>query len=620
MGGNHNRFIAIDLAQGAVDIKSIAPEDFKTYVGGSALAAKMFLDNHGHQADPLSPGNYLYLMTGPLVGTSFPGSSRFTLAARSPLTGIWGESASGGAFGAELKKAGYDGVILTCRSDRPVYILVDDDKVTIEDAEDLWGQDTYHTVDALREKHSGDRPVKVLAIGQAGENLVKFASVCNDKGHHFGRTGMGAVLGSKNVKALAVRGTGKVPIADEAAYKEAFKSAMAAIKESMITDSFRELGTASAMDLGIMTGDVPIKNWSLGEADDLAADIGGPTMAETILTGRAACFACPIGCKPIVKVTDAPYEVEEGPGPEYETNAAFGTMQMNGNLKSIAKANDLCNRYGMDTITCGSTIAFIMEAFEKGMLTSDQLDGLTPNWGNTDAMLALVENIAFRKGFGNRAAEGSHRLAVELGGEAANFDASVKGLEMPMHDARGFHGQGLAYMNSNRGACHLQHSDQAVEQGMVSWPEFGFLDDYPAQESDGKAAMVMQSENIGQMANAMCVCHFVHWAMGNQPLLDGFNAVTGYGFTTDDIVQSGRRSWVIKRVVNNMMGVTEKDDRLPPRAVMPLAEGGAEGSVPDQDLMKQQYYELRGLDANGLPTPGLLQAVDLAFAESELPR
>lgn len=618
MGGNHNRFLEIDLSTRSTAVTSIDPALFSAFIGGSSLAARLFLDTLDVKRDPLSPDSSLFIMTGPLVGTSFPGSSRFVMCARSPLTGIWGESASGGTFGAELKRAGFDGVIIRGKSTHPCVITIEDQNAAIIDAGDLWGKDTYQTIDILRKRGGEDRPARVLAIGPAGEHLVKFANVCNDKAHYIGRTGMGAVLGSKHIKAITCRGTGTVPIASEENFRNVRKAALEEIKNSLMSRTFHELGTAAAMELGMTTGDVPIKNWSIGVDYAMGLALGGTAVAEKMLKKRVACYACPIACKPVVVVDDPKYGIAEGPGPEYETLGSFGTMIMNDNIYAVARVNDLCNRLGVETITGGATIAFIMEMYEKGLLTRDDLDGLDMTWGNIDAAIVLVKKIAFREGFGDRAAEGSRALARSIGGEALDCVVEVKGLEPPMHDPRGFHGMGLAYMNSNRGACHLQHSDQAVEMGMVSWNEVGLKDDYPGPVSEGKAEMVYIGENIGQMANSVCICHFVHWCMGLTNLLDGLNAVTGYGFSLDDFMEAGKRSWVLKRAINNLFGVTAKDDRLPKRILTPLAEGAAEGIIPDMELMKREYYRIRGLNDEGFPKPELLDSLGLGFIKERL--
>jgi aldehyde:ferredoxin oxidoreductase len=613
MAGTHHKLLDLDLDTGHWHITTIDHARANDFVGGSALAARLFIDQCDPATDPLDPASPLFVMTGPLVGTTFPGSSRFVVCARSPLTGFWGESASGGTFGADLKKAGWDGIVIRGRAPAPTYLLIEDSDVSIQKADSLWGQDTYTTIDDLNQKHGPKPAARVLAIGPAGENLVKFAAIGNDKAHYFGRTGMGAVMGSKNLKAIVVRGSGPVPLANPDAYKKTRKATLETIKESMIGQSFHALGTAAAMDMGMMTGDVPIKNWSVGVDYEMADALGGPALEENLLKKRGFCFACPIGCKPVVEVESEKYPVPLGPGPEYETCASFGTMIMNSDLEAVAHVNTLCNRLGIDTITCGATIAFAMEAYEKGFLTTQDTDGLEMTWGNMSAVTALVEKIAQRDGFGDRAAEGSQALAASLGPEALEFAVTVKNLEPPMHDPRAYHGQGLAYMMSNRGACHLQHSVQAIEQGMVSWEDAGLEEDYPSTSSEGKAKMVVIAENIGQMANAACVCHFVHWAMGLENLLNGFNAVTGWGFDLNQFLAAGQRAWVIKRAINTMLGATIQDDRLPKRILTPLPDGGTEGTVPDEALMQKEYYRIRGLDENGRPTPDLLQEAGLGF-------
>jgi aldehyde:ferredoxin oxidoreductase len=620
MSGNLNRLLTIDLGSGQTEIKNLPPEEFRTYIGGSALAARLFFEAGGHEINPLAAESPLFITTGPLVGTNFPGSSRFSLCARSPLTGIWGESACGGFFGAELKKAGFDGVILNGKAPKPSYILIEDGQAVVSDAADLWGQDTYTTVDKLKKRHSGKSSARVLTIGPAGENLVKYAAVCHDKAHYFGRAGIGAVMGSKNLKAVVARGSDKVSIADEAKYQTVRKAALATIKESLITASFHDLGTAAAMDMGMLTGDVPIKNWSLGGAEEMAAALGGPAIHEKMLKGRKACYACPIGCKPVVAVDTPVYAVAKGPGPEYETCAAFGTMIMNANLDALAYINSLCNRLGLDTISCGATVAFIMDCFENNLLSREDLDGLQLDWGNVDAVIALVKKIAARDGFGNRAAEGSLALARDMGQAALDLSVTVKGLEVPMHDPRAFHGLGLAYMNSNRGACHMQHIVQGIEQGMISWPEIGLEEDYVSMESQGKAKMVYICENVGQLTNAVSICQFVHWAMGMNHLLEGFNAVTGYDFDMETFIKAGERAWVLKRALNNLMGISAAADRLPKKILTPLTEGEAAGSIPDEALMRNKYYQIRGLDDKGVPTPELLKTVGLGWLQEKLHR
>ena len=308
------------------------------------------------------------VMAGPMVGSGFPGSSRFAVCAKSPLTGIWGESACGGNFGPELKKAGYDGIVITGRAEKPVVLSIVEGEAKLIDASGLWGKDVYETADLLKE---ADKGAKTLVIGPAGENLVRFAAIGNDKGHFVGRTGLGAVMGAKRLKAISVRGEGKLAKADEARFRETQKTAFQEIKDSALAGSLHAMGSDANMDIGMITGDVPVKNWSVGEDFELSSALSGPTLSETYLTRAHACANCPVACKRVVRVPDGPFQTEEGPGPEYETCGTFGTMIMNRDLAGVIKANELCNRLGMDTISCGAAIAWAMELFEKGTLTRE---------------------------------------------------------------------------------------------------------------------------------------------------------------------------------------------------------------------------------------------------------
>lgn len=608
-GGYAGKYLLVDLSAGSWSDFTVDEEILRDYLGGSSLAAKLFFDRYPLDADPLSGQNPLMIMTGPMVGSGFPGTSRFSICAKAPQTGIWGESACGGTFGPELKRAGYDGLVVEGISSAPVTLCIVDGKVELQDASSLWGKDVYETTDALKEK---DARFKVLTIGAAGENLVKIASIGNDKGHFSGRTGLGAVMGSKKLKAIVVRGSAKPLKADEERYKTAFKSAITEVKESALADGLHLMGSDANMDLGMVSGDVPIKNWTVGEAFDLSSNLSGPTMREKYLTKEHACANCPVACKRVVKVDDGPYMTEEGPGPEYETCGTFGTMMMNPDLAAVIKANELCNRYGLDTISCGSTIALAMELYEKGILSKGDLDGIDLTWGNMEAVMPLIRKIAYREGIGDILAEGSLRAARRIGKGAEEYVVHVKGLEAPMHDPRGFHGMGLAYMMSNRGACHLQHAVLATEQGMASWPElFDMKDDYVGTTSEGKAMLVYNSENYGILGNSLSICHYLVDILKPETILEAFNAITGFGLDKESLLKTGMRDWTLKRGINNLLGITKKDDALPKKLLTALEEGGAAGSVPDVELLLSEYYAVRGLDDRGYPLPEKLTELGL---------
>jgi aldehyde:ferredoxin oxidoreductase len=609
MGGYTGKFLHVDLNSRLIEHFRLPEELLHKFIGGSGLAAALFLDRVDPAVEPFSPENPLMVMTGPLTGTNFPGTSRFTICGKSPLTNIWGESAIGGNFSPKLKMAGYDGIIFVGASEAPVALVIDDNQVELKDAGHLWGKDTYETTDTLK----GDlgNGFKILCIGQAGENKVLYAAITNDKAHFAGRTGMGALMGSKNLKAIAVRGTGRINVQDQQTYKRAYTSVIKSSKESVLAKSFHELGTNAGIEFGMMTGNLPIKNWTEGENWDLSEKLGGSTLTEKYLVGTHTCSYCPIACKRVVKVEEGPYQVEEGPGPEYETCATFGTLILNDNLAAVAKANEMCNRYGMDTISCGSTIAFAMECYERGLLTPHDTDGMKMEWGDMGVVLSVLDKIAHRKGFGDTLADGSRRLAEKIGNNALEFAVQVKGLEAAAHDPRAYHGMGLAYVYSNRGACHMQHNVMSIEHGLVTRAELGLQEDYEAQTSDGKAAMVFTCENYGTLMNGLCQCHFVNYMTSPNDLLDALNAITGWNFTLGGLMACGERIWLLKRSLNNLMGIDDTDDVLSKRILTPVQDGGAAGSVPDIKKMKKEYKKVRGLNEKGFPTEQKLEDVGL---------
>jgi aldehyde:ferredoxin oxidoreductase len=618
VGGYAGKVLEIDLSTGKIENGSIKEEDRMNFIGGSGLAAKIFFDSFNPRVDPLSSENPLILMTGPVVGTHFPGTSRFAVCGKSPLTGIWGEGTCGGNFGPELKFAGIDGIIFKGISPKPVYLAIENDRIELRDANDLWGMDNYALTDLLKERHGKEKRPKILSIGQAGENRVKFAAICNDKGDFIGRTGMGALMGSKRLKAIVVKGTKKVETSHPEEYATLQKLLIEKSRDAMVAQSFRSMGTDVGMDLGMMTGDVPIKNWTVGEAFLLSANLGGPAMTEKYLVRNHACSFCPIGCKRIVKVDDGPFKTEEGPGPEYETCCTFGTLIMNDDLAGVIKANEWCNRYGMDTISCGATIAFAMEAFEKGLITQKDTGGIDLKWGNVDGAIQLLHQIARKEGIGAILSEGSREAARRLGKGAEEFSMEVKGLEVPMHDPRGFHGMGLAYMTSIRGGCHLMHLALPIEQGMSPFTEAGFQENYIGQTSEGKAEMVKLCEDLGLPCNSLVICQFVAWTYSANELADIVRVTTGFDFTLKDLLSCGERTWLLKRGLGNMMGVSAKDDRLPQRILTPLGDGSAAGSVPDVKKLLGEYYEIRGLDEEGKPKREVLIKAGLSELANKL--
>ncbi len=609
MKGYCNKILEIDLFASRIETTDVSDEDKRRFIGGSGIAAKLFLDRFNPKVDPLSPDNPLIIMNGPLTGTTLPGTSRFVACGRSPLTGIWGESACGGNFGAELKNAGWDGLIIKGASEKPCYLLIEDSRCELLDGSDLWGKDLYQVTDILKTRFHDGRQVKVFAIGRAGENLVKFASIGNDKGHFSGRTGMGALMGSKKLKAIVVRGSETLGWSFDDAYEHLRRALIAKVNESVPAQALRQMGTDAGMDLGMITQDVPIKNWTSPPDFDLSANLGGPAMTEKYLIKGHACYACPVACKRVVRVPDGPYRTEEGPGPEYETCCTFGTMIMNNNLAGVIKANELCNKAGIDTISGGSAIAFAYECFERGLLTRGDTDGLELRWGDIDTALKLIEMITEKRGIGILLSEGTRKAAQLIGRGADQLLVEVKGLEAPMHDPRGYHGMGLAYAVSTRGACHLQHLTLYVEQGMAVYPETGLKSSYKGPVSEGKAQMHLLSENLGIPCNSACLCIFVLGCLSATDFANMLSVTRGdKDFDVQKLLQAGHRINLLKRTINAIIGMKREDDRLPQRLLTPIS---SEGNVPDIALMLKEYYELRGLDETGRPKRETLEKAGL---------
>ncbi len=609
--------LEIDLKKRSIKRTYISREVLRKYIGGSGLASKLFFERGNFDAEPLSKNNDLYFMTGPLTGTRFPGTGRFSCAARSPLTGIWGESDCGGDFGPELKFAGYDGIIITDVSPEPVYIVIEDDDVRICDAFEIWGLDNYQTGKFFKTGKGaaeGRRKFRILSIGPAGENLVRYANIMNGDADAFGRCGFGAVMGSKKLKAIVVRGSG-VPWKPQKdlQYEDFMKLVLKKIKSHPFAQSLHRLGTNAGMVKGRKMGDIPTRNWSLGECSEFSRPLlPYYMMDEKYFIRHRACFSCPVACKKEVSVKNGVYKEEEGPSPEYEAFCSLGTMLMINDLEAVIRLNKICNRYGLDVISCGSTIAFAIECFEKGLISTEDTEGLSLGWGNPGMVIELLKKITYREGFGDLLAEGTRKAAAKIGGGAVEIKVEVKGLELPMHDPRAFHGQGMAYATSVRGGCHVSNLVHFVEPNTSSHPELGLEDTYDDRFScDGKALMTVICEDWGMILNAAVMCQFVFGNLSGEDLVFMLRKATGFDYDLEELRLCGERLWYLKRILNNIMGIRASDDRLPKKVMLPFAEGGAAGKVPDMEFMLDEYYNLRELDSDGIPGLEKLKKLDL---------
>ncbi len=574
-GGNWGKILKVDLATGKSEVLELEERLYRDFIGGSGLAAKWFFDNECWKVEPLSPDNPLIVMNGPLSGTALPGVSRLEICARSPLTGIWGEASMGGHFSPQLKRTGYDGIIVLGASEKPVYLYVTDEKVEIKDASHLWGKDTYETEELLKQE-VGDKRAQVISIGPAGENLVKFANVMNDRGSTSGRGGLGAVMGSKKLKAVVARGNKKAPVADETAFKEARDKMNEILKFSLVAEGFHAYGSNVHMEYGMAIGDVPTKNWRVAYWDKGPGELGGTAVAESILTKTHSCFACPVYCKRIVEVKSGPYALEEGPGSEYEAAASLGTLQLMDDREANHKANEMCNRLGMDTISCGSTIAYATEAFEGGLISEKDTGGIELGWNQPHTLLELIRKTAYREGFGDDLAEGTRALAEKYGGE--EMAIHVKGLECPMHDPRALWGMALTYATSIRGACHCADANLYVELGVTNHSDVKVKRTWP-YKAKGKAAQTVASQRKGVIANSAVICLFAWGSAGGslQDMAMMLNSLTGFRYDVDELCRVGDRIWYIKRALGNLMGATREDDQLPRRILEPHPEGATSG-------------------------------------------
>mgnify|MGYP001060487745 FL=1 len=598
------RILRVDLSKEDIRDMELNREYAEKFIGGAGYAARVLYDMITPNTDPLAPENAIFLIAGPMVGSAFPGTTKWTVCSRSPLTDIWGESSASGSYGAELKYSGYDGVLVTGRSSQPVCITVREGHAEIKNAKHLWGKDTVETADAIR-SDMGEPKARVACIGPAGERLVRYASIVTDEERFCGRAGMGAVMGSKNLKAVAVRGTIRLPIANEERLRELSDEARAAVKPprapAYTQGRVRALsvdGTASGLEGLEKQGGLPIKNWTRGSFAG-APSISGPTMTKTILARPGMCPHCTvITCWRFVKGSDG----RIGHGPEYETLAALGSLCMNDSLESVVRANDICNRLGMDTISTGSAIAFAMECYEKGILSREDVGGLDLTWGNIDAILKLTEQIGLRVGFGTVLAEGVKRAAEKLGKGSERYAIHVKGLELPMHDPRRWWTMALNYATSNRGACHHQGIPAYLEWGYLQ-PEFGFSEKLKPFEKEGMAAAVKFHQDFHAAFTSMGHCAFtIGGVIPFTIVTQAFNAVTGKNVDHWELLKHGERIWNLKRAFNVRMGVTEKDDALPRRFFdEPLNESPAAGKVPPLPDMLEEYYSIRGWK-EGKPT------------------
>lgn len=601
------RMLTVDLTTGEIRRQTIPPQYVSEFIGGSGLAARLLWD--APLVDPLHPDNPLLFIPGPLTGAGGPTTGRFTICGRSPQTGLWGESNIGGFVGPELRFAGVDVLWITGRAAEPVYLWIHDDKVEIRPAAHLWGKtDTYETQAAIRAETGEDR-ARIACIGRAGEVGIPFACILADHGRVAGRVGMGTLMGSKRLKAVAVRGTGKIPLAEPEAYRKLAVAANKELLEQNMTAIMKETGTSGSADYLQIMGDMPQKYWTAA-AFDGAGNISGAEMAQTILTGTRACQGCVISCGREVNVTEGPYATHgEVKGPEYETLCSFGSQLLVDDLPLIRALGDLCDRLGVDTISAGNTIALAYLLFERGILTAADTGGVELRWGDATPCFNLLPALVERRGFGALLALGSRGLAAHYGVE--ELAVQVGGLDVPMHDPRAFTGQALSYVTSPRGACHNQSDYFLVELG-GTLEEIG-ISMVDRATSRGKAGYVARHQHWRTVNNSLVTCFFA--VVPPQTYADLLSAALGEPWDVERMLTAGERAWNLKRLYNLRLGWTRAQEKLPRLLLESLPDGGQEGVVPDMDALLEEYYAASGWDpATGAPTVEKAHQLGLAFA------
>ncbi|HEG44625.1 MAG TPA: aldehyde ferredoxin oxidoreductase [Phycisphaerales bacterium] len=584
MGGYCGKFLRIDLTNGNVKVEDLDMDLAKKFIGGRGLGTYIIKKEVPAEVDALSPDNKIVIATGPLTGSRAPASGRHMVVTKSPLSGTIASSNSGGFWGAELKKAGFDLIILEGKSAKPCYISIKDDKVEIKDAQKLWGKLVSETTDTLL-KEEAEPKGRVMTIGPAGEKLSLIASIMNDKYRAAGRSGVGAVMGSKNLKAIFVRGTGKVEIAKAEQFNEVFKDVTAKIKECDVTSTgLPTYGTAVLVNIINESGIYPTKNFQKGYFET-ADKVSGEALAEHHLVGKTACYGCSIACG---------RQCRDGEGPEYETIWAYSADCGIDDLEAVIKANNLCNEYGLDTISAGSTIACAMELFEKGFIKAGDIDGPPLEFGSTEAVVEWTRKMGAGEGFGAKLAQGSYRLAESYG--HAELSMTVKKLEIPAYDPRGVQGQGLQFATSNRGGCHVR--------GYLISPEIlGLPESIDRLSIEGKTTWVKAFQDLTAVIDSLGLCLFTSFAIGADDYRALFNAIVGEDFSTEDIMNAGDRIWNLERVYNLSVGIDPSQDTLPKRLLSePMPAGPTKGHVHRLGEMLGQYYAERGWSEQGIPT------------------
>ena len=591
------QILRVNLTDATIKKEKLDPVLRRNYIGARGLGSKLFMDEVNPQVDPLSPENKIIFMTGPLTGTLAASGGRYNVVTRGPLNGTIAASNSGGSFGPELKYAGYDGIIFEGKAEKPVYLWINNAEAELRSAEELWGRNVPETTDMI--KQATHEEAKVACIGPAGEKLVKFACIMNEYNRAAGRSGVGAVMGSKNLKALAVRGTGGIKVADRQGFMQAITDARNKLKAHPVTGAgLAAYGTNVLVNILNEHGGLPVKNFSEAAVFARAENVSGEYQAEHCLVRNKGCFGCSIGCGRVSRNRGKYKGI--GEGPEYEATWGLGPNLFIDDFEAISKANFLCNELGLDPISLAGTLACATEMMEKGFIPREKAE---LRWGDADMLVEMTIKTAYREGFGDELAEGSYRLAEKYG--HPEFSMSVKKQELPAYDPRGQQGIGLNYATSNRGGCHVR--------GYMTSPEvLGIPEKVDPDSTEGKAALLKIFQDLTALVDSAGICLFTTFGQGLPEIAEQLRQATGLDLSDEEFLLAGERIWNLERSFNLQAGISSKDDTLPPRLLLePMKGGPHQGNVVRLELMLPEYYTLRGWDQAGVPTPEKLQELSL---------
>ena len=597
----------IDLSSGECGRKVFDEAVTRAYVGGG-LGAYFLCKETGPEVDALAPESPVCILNGLLTGTGVPGGPKLSFCARSPLTGIWGESTVGGHWPTKLRATGFDGLIIRGASDHPVVIRLEEDGAHIDDAGDLWGQDTFEAADTLTERYPN---YSMACIGQGGERCLPIASAIIDGrvARAAGRGGLGAVLGSKKVKAVVAFGKKKIDIHDVKALRNLLKVDSKSVKEH--AGRLKPYGTSGYVQAAEESGDLPIKNWKEGNWAEGAEKITAQTFFPKYLDKHHTCYACPISCSKMLKQGEGKYEGSVSHAPEYETLGGFGGCCLVDSAEAIMDMNEYCNRTGIDTMSASSAIAFAMEAYERGIITKEENGGKEIRWGNSADVLAVLEDMVEGRDMAKLLSHGVRYSAKVLGKGSEEFAVHVKGLEVAMHDPRAYTSMAPSYAVANRGGDHLEGMTYLYERGLRI-PGYGIQGELTVGSDERKAELAYVSMKYYALFNPLGLCKFISVGLTTpQMIVEWINVVTGWDMTVDELLETSDRLTNIKRLYNLQRGVTHEDDVLPPRLLEPRPSGGAKGVVPGVADMVQDVYRMRGWDEFGVPTPETLDRLDL---------